>query len=415
MPKKILFESSIHQFLSAARKIANKEHKFSIENYNLWETFILSLQFSYIESGIVEVSWRKPRFGIEHFNIKEAKLYVRGDNENQYMFQKQAGMLYVNDIAMEVNEKFFTDIVIKIAKSAGLIINGENLTYPNDINPNRYFKKGSKFERLNSEEKFHNKWADSEDVFSINVKLMNESCTAPEMRFIKKMLGDLRKKTLLDVGCGLGEASVYFALEGADVTAIDLSQKMLDATLKLAKKNNVSVKTHKSAAEDFCLNDDTKFDIIYLGNLFHHVEIESTITRILRHIEKGGQLISWDPVAYNPLINIYRKIAREVRTKDEHPLKLRDIEVFKKYFGKVEIKWFWLTTLLVFLIMALIQRRNPNKERYWKKIVEEGESWARIYKPLERLDLFLLKLFPFLGPLCWNVVICASEPKQIIK
>jgi len=40
------------------------------------------------------------------------------------------------------------------------------------------------------------------------------------MRHVRRALGDLRGKSLLDVGCGLGEASVYFALEGASVTAI---------------------------------------------------------------------------------------------------------------------------------------------------------------------------------------------------
>ena len=47
-------------------------------------------------------------------------------------------------------------------------------------------------------------------------------------------------KTLLDVGCGLGEASVYFAMEGACVTSLDISKSMLDSvakTTQFAKAN----------------------------------------------------------------------------------------------------------------------------------------------------------------------------------
>ncbi|MEJ1974402.1 MAG: hypothetical protein WDM96_18690 [Lacunisphaera sp.] len=60
--------------------------------------------------------------------------------------------------------------------------------------------------------------------------------------------------------------------------------------------------------------------------------------------------------------------------------------------------------------MAVFQRRNPNKERYWKKVVEEADSWAALYYPLEMLDKVLL-LVPFLRPLCWNVVIVGRGPK----
>ena len=43
MPKKILFESSVHQFLSAAREFAEAERVNSVENYQRWSRFILSM------------------------------------------------------------------------------------------------------------------------------------------------------------------------------------------------------------------------------------------------------------------------------------------------------------------------------------------------------------------------------------
>ena len=39
------------------------------------------------------------------------------------------------------------------------------------------------------EEAFHDKWAAMEDPVKINVTMVNEACTAPEMRYIIKFLG----------------------------------------------------------------------------------------------------------------------------------------------------------------------------------------------------------------------------------
>ena len=262
------------------------------------------------------------------------------------------------------------------------------------------------------EEQFHDAWAASEDLSRIDIKKMNEVCTAPEMRYIRRKLGNIKGKSLLDVGCGLGEASVYFALEEANVTSLDISQGMLDAALYLAKVNNVKIKVHKSSAEDFHLKEHEQFDIVYVGNLFHHVNIEATLKQITKHLKPNGIMVSWDPIAYNPVINIYRKMATEIRTEDEHPLKWRDIKLFNKYFKSVKKRYFWFTTLIIFMMMYLIQRRDPNSERYWKKIVEEGDKWGWIYKPLEFIDNILLFLIPFFRPLCWNVVIVASRKQN---
>lgn len=262
----------------------------------------------------------------------------------------------------------------------------------------------------NREEEFHDKWALSEDLENIDIIRRNETCTSPEIRYIVKCLGNLNNKKLLDIGCGLGEASVYFALKGAHVTALDISAEMLNAASRLAAKNNVTLETHKATAESLDLEKGDKFDIVYVGNLFHHVDIDATLKKISAHVKDNGVMVSWDPLAYNPVINIYRKIAVDVRTEDEHPLKKTDLKKFSNYFSDVEKKWFWLTTLSIFVFMFLFKRINPNTERYWKKVVDDGDKWKYIYKPLEIIDRLLFMLFPFLGLLAWNVVIIARRP-----
>ena len=256
-----------------------------------------------------------------------------------------------------------------------------------------------------AEKKFHNIWAQLENPKKINVKLINEASTSPEMRYISSVLGDIKNKKILDLGCGLGEASVYFAKKLARVTALDLSPGMLKHVNKLSIINKVRIKTHLATAENFKLNKNNKFDIIYAGNCLHHSNIRETLKSISLHLKKNGTFVSWDPITYNPIINIYRKLANQTRTVDEHPLTLSDINLIKTEFKNTKTKYFWLLTLSIFIFMYVFQKRDPNKERYWKAIVYEEKKWKWIYLPLEFIDKILLFLFPPLKLLCWNIVI----------
>lgn len=362
-----------------------------------WCDFVRTFEFNY-EKGSAVISWGNPIRGTLSVPLDEPRFYLRGDSVQHIARQRASGLMDVEDPIKLKNDVYFKEIVMRVAKSAGYQASKMAQSTHDD--------------RLENERTFHDAWADSEDVENIDVRTANEVCTAPEMRYITKRLGALRGKRLLDVGCGLGEASVYFALQGADVTSTDLSQGMLDATCRLAKVNGVSVTPHIASAEDMQLPPEALFDIIYSGNLLHHVEIDQTLSRIKPHLAHGGVVVTWDPLAYNPAINVYRNIATDVRTQDEHPLKWSDIQLFHKHFGNVETRYFWFSTLLIFLIMALVQRRNPNKERFWKVVVQEGEKWRWVYYPLEKLDQLLLWLVPPLRLLCWNVVVVSSVPKN---
>jgi 2-polyprenyl-3-methyl-5-hydroxy-6-metoxy-1,4-benzoquinol methylase len=387
MAKKIKFECFKYRFLIAAEGVVCEPLN---SNQITWEDFIRSLDFSY-EQGEVFISGQRSSVVNMSIKLDEACFYFRGDSDKYSKLWRESDPNEIEDPIKLRNEIYFNEIVMRVAESAGYAKWDSPKTVHTD--------------RIKKERDFHDEWANSEDVEKIDVRASNEVCTAPEMRYIAKRLGNLKGKRLLDVGCGLGEASVYFAMQGADVTSTDLSQGMLDATTRLAQANGVNVKQHLASAEDMRLTNDSKFDIIYAGNLLHHVDIVETITRIKPHIAAGGILVTWDPLAYNPAINVYRTLATDVRTTDEHPLKWRDIKLFRKHFRIVETRYYWLTTLIIFVIMAMAQRRNPNKERFWKVVVQEGNTWSWLYRPLESLDRFLLTIFPPLRLLCWNVVI----------
>ncbi len=266
----------------------------------------------------------------------------------------------------------------------------------------------TKIKILNREENFHDNWADSINIDELIVDELFEASTSPENRIIIKKIGNIKDKKILELGCGAGEASVYFAKKGAEVTAVDISKGMLEVVQKLAKKNNVSVSTKQSSSDNIDFEDGT-FDIVYAANLLHHVDILNSLKEVSRVLKKGGILASWDPVAHNPMINIYRRMATDVRTKDEHPIKMKQLKLFSKYFSSLETETTWLFTLWIFIKFYFLDRVHPNDERYWKKILKEHRQLEKIYYRLEKIDKFFLKVFPFLKRYCWNIVIVAKK------
>ena len=261
--------------------------------------------------------------------------------------------------------------------------------------------------RQQREEAFHDEWAAEMDVSELLVVESFEADTALENKYVLDVLGDTSGKRALELGCGAGEGAVYFALQGADVVATDISQGMLDVAQRLAAHHGVSIQTDKSPAEALPY-DDESFDVIYGNGVLHHVDFRKAVREAARVLKPGGKAVFIEPLSYNPVINVYRHIAHTVRTEDERPFVFADLDDMLPYFRRGHHKEFWLSTLSIFLYFYLVERSDPSKERYWKKVIKDAPRFAGMFSVLDGIDEVLLKLPP-LRYLCWNTVIVLEK------
>jgi ubiquinone/menaquinone biosynthesis C-methylase UbiE len=260
------------------------------------------------------------------------------------------------------------------------------------------------------EKDFHDAWANSTSIEDVLVRESFEAPAALENQFILRQMGSLSGKRVLDIGAGLGESSVNFALRGARVTTVDLSPQMVETALKLGRRFGVELEGVVSGAESLNVPSGA-YDFVYIANAIHHVPDRAALfAEMNRALKPGGVFFSYDPLAYNPVINVYRRMATKVRTPDERPLTKADIALARKYFDHVQHREFWISSLLLFLKYYLKDRIHPNDDRYWKRILREQPRDLWWWMPLVSLDGILNRV-PLIRWLGWNVVMWGEKKR----
>ena len=258
-------------------------------------------------------------------------------------------------------------------------------------------------QRQTIEAAYYDKWAEQIDVDSVLIEASFSAPTAVENRFILKNFGDLSGKRILDTGCGAGESAVFFALRGARVTAIDISEGQIGVARELAKRNGVDIEFHRLPLENIgSLN--RSFDLIYGNGVLHHVDLIKSAAVIGKVLASDGKAAFIEPLSHNPVIWIYRKMAESVRTPTEKPLSMKDIKKLERLFEHIRHEEFWFLSTFVFAIF-LIKGMSPSKVRYWKQLIIGADEIESIHRFLFRIDCWLLKKAPWIRRYCWNTVI----------
>ncbi len=92
---------------------------------------------------------------------------------------------------------------------------------------------------------------------------------ALEQPRVRALLGDVRNQRILDMGCGTGRHALWLATQGAQVTAIDFSQGMLDQARNKQGADAVTWQVH-DLHEPLPFDDNT-FDTVVSGLVLEHI------------------------------------------------------------------------------------------------------------------------------------------------
>ncbi|MFA6598819.1 MAG: class I SAM-dependent methyltransferase [Ignavibacteriaceae bacterium] len=246
--------------------------------------------------------------------------------------------------------------------------------------------------RIQKEKEFHNERFEKDSRKHLDKYYsVTQNSRALYLNFIKS---DIENKTILEYGCGEGSFSFELALLGANVFGIDISEIAITKSMVKAEDKGLSDRMKFSVmnAEELTFGDDF-FDRICGVAILHHLNLEKSLKELARVMKPDGDGVFLEPLGHNPFINLYRSLTKKLRTEDEHPLLMSDLELFNKYFSSVEIYYFHLTSLLT------VPFRNL-------------KNFSSIVNLFDKIDKVLFRI-PFFRKNAWQIVIKLSKPNKI--
>ncbi len=138
--------------------------------------------------------------------------------------------------------------------------------------------------------KIWNACAEAFDRFTTAADSFSDNIERPA---IERLIGDVAGARVLDLGCGSGPYSVWFAERGAQVVGLDLSQTMISLARQRARERGVNADFRVGDVRDPLPFGDAEFDLVFSTTSLHYVEdLEATMREVARIVKPAALLVA---------------------------------------------------------------------------------------------------------------------------
>lgn len=180
-----------------------------------------------------------------------------------------------------------------------------------------------------------------------------------------KLLGEVKGKDILEIGCGGGQNTIVLAKWGARSVGLDISEEQIKYAKKLAKKSKVDVSFYVGDMEDLSMFNNESFDTVLsscaIGYSQNPKQVFLEVFRVLR---KRGLFVF---CVVHPIANRGRKIRYGKRS----------IWGIGNYFDRRRRTWTWKIKGKV----AKFHGYHRTFQDYFNSLVSTGFVAERILEP----------------------------------
>jgi ubiquinone/menaquinone biosynthesis C-methylase UbiE len=220
------------------------------------------------------------------------------------------------------------------------------------------------------------------------------SITGPSRKaYWDLVLSHSRDRIVLEYGCGTGLEALFLAQHGVKVLGIDISPVAAKIAARRAQaEGGLKPAFYVMDAEAMAFGDNS-FDMVCGFGILHHLRLREAFRELTRVMKPEGRAVFLEPLGHNPVFNAFRRMTPHLRTHDEHPLKVTDLELAGEFFHQTQYAYYHLLALA-----SIPLRRVP-----W---------FPRLVRTLDGLDRRLFARAPRLRPLAWQVLMVLDGPKK---
>ena len=168
------------------------------------------------------------------------------------------------------------------------------------------------------------------------------------------LLGQVRDKTVLDVGCGSGENLIPLVHRGAHVIGLDISPDLISIAQQRLNNASLNATLRVGSAYETGLADES-IDVIFSMSLIHHLNIAQAREEMRRVLRPGGFLVLKEPVRFSQGYDRLRLLfpSHEDVSEYEHPLTREELKTFQDGFVVTGLRYFRLP------FVPVVQRVAP--------------------------------------------------------
>lgn len=130
------------------------------------------------------------------------------------------------------------------------------------------------------------------DRIESDIRSNNVSCWTKEMLTLTEV-----GEKCLEIGCGTGMTSLYLAMHGRNVCALDYSDEVISLVSELKKRLGCNMNVKKVDAKNSLPFEENEFDVIFQCGLLEHFEKNERIQLLKNWGKAGKRMISMIPNA----------------------------------------------------------------------------------------------------------------------
>ena len=203
---------------------------------------------------------------------------------------------------------------------------------------------------------------------------------------------------VLDMGCGEGKEALELAIRGLAVVGTDLSYTQLTRARELLNKEMPAAKLCliQANAEQLPFANGS-FRNIYGKAILHHLDLDASSKETQRLLSSNGRATFAEPLARHFIIWLGRRLTPKLRTEDERPMELSDLENFGQTFARQNLRTYYLLAPLAYIFRIL-----PGGEKIF----------VAVFSLLSILDNKLLARFQQLRKYVWYGAVTVQNGRK---